>query len=95
MPCFNPEDVIFLTNKWDSIIDACDESATQREIKKTWETLKRQIKNQWAAVQEENIFRLNLKDVNISIHIFLYMLSKQRTQMMYCLIFFLFTVTMW
>lgn len=71
MPCFNPEDVIFLTNKWDTIIDACDESATQREIKKTWETLKRQIKNQWAAVQEENIFRLNLKDVNISNHIFL------------------------
>lgn len=65
MPCFNPEDVLFITNKWDAIVDACSENESETEIEtmETWETLKQQIKIQWESVKEENIFKLSLKDV--------------------------------
>lgn len=64
MPCFKQEDVIFLTNKWDTI-----KSDENMHDEKTviWEKTKMKIKQTWPFVKEEKIFRLNLKDVNINL----------------------------
>lgn len=60
MPCFDAEDVIFLTNKWDTVKG---EVSDEEEIEKTWNILQDDIKNNWKPVKEENIFRMNLTEV--------------------------------
>lgn len=69
MPCFNPEDVIFITNKWDSlnINDNGEDSSDDDEETKVWENIKENLKERWPSLREENIFRMNLKDVNLAI----------------------------
>lgn len=66
MPCFHPESVIFLTNKWDLVEAQADDEA---EVTKVWETLKTGLQRRWPSVREEHIFRLNLKQV---IYIYIY-----------------------
>lgn len=48
MPCFDPQDVIFVTNKWDQIeqnAEGSDEnSSDEDDVTKTWEALKADIK---------------------------------------------------
>lgn len=69
MPCFDPQDVIFITNKWDTIennAEGSDEnSSDDDDVKKTWEALKATIKKNWPSVKEENIYRMNLKDISM------------------------------
>lgn len=65
MPCFDPREVIFITNKWDTITSSTDDSSDEDEERKTWNTVMTNIKEQWPAVKVENIFKMNLKDVNI------------------------------
>lgn len=60
MPCFDPEDVIFITNKWDCIRSQLD---VEKEKEKVWEKTKRDIKRKWEFVKEEHIFRMNCLDV--------------------------------
>lgn len=60
MPCFDAEDVIFLTNKWDTVKG---EVSDEEEIEKTWNILQDDIKKNWKPVKEENIFRMNLTEV--------------------------------
>lgn len=71
MPCFDSQDVMFVTNKWDTIesnAEGSDEnSSDEDDITKTWKTLKANIKKHWPSVKEENIYRLSLKDVSINI----------------------------
>lgn len=64
MPCFDPRNVIFITNKWDTLYSE-DDSSDEDEETKTWNTLKDNIKRRWPSVKEELIFKMNLKDVNI------------------------------
>lgn len=60
MPCFHPESVIFLTNKWDLVeLQAEDEE----EVTQVWERLRSDLQRRWPSVKEEHIFRLNLKEV--------------------------------
>lgn len=66
MPCFDPRNVIFITNKWDTLFSE-DDSSDEDEETKTWNTLKSDIKRRWPSVREELIFKMNLKDVNIFI----------------------------
>lgn len=62
MPCFHPESVIFLTNKWDLVeLQAEDEE----EVPQVWERLKSDLQRRWPSVREEHIFRLNLKEVSV------------------------------
>lgn len=65
MPCLDPEDAIFITNKWDTIKTGTDEfgfgDGSDRE--KTWHTLKSMIHERWPAVKDENIFKLSLCEV--------------------------------
>lgn len=65
MPCFDPEDVIFITNKWDTIHVDDSESSDENDKTRTWKDLKEAIKDQWPKVKEDNIFRMNLKQVRI------------------------------
>lgn len=60
MPCFDPEDVIFLTNKWDTIKG---EVSDEEERNKTWEILQNDIKRNWKPVKDEQIFRMSLTEV--------------------------------
>lgn len=68
MPCFDPQDVIFITNKWDTIesnAEGSDEnSSDDDDVTKTWEALKATIKQNWPSVKEKNIYKMNLKDVS-------------------------------
>lgn len=61
MPCFDLEDVIFVTNKWDTIPKNDDSSEDDETY--TWKTLESDIKRRWPFVKEENIFRMNLVEV--------------------------------
>lgn len=63
MPCFDPRNVIFITNKWDTLYSE-DDSSDEDEETKTWTTLKTDIKRRWPSVREELIFKMNLKDVS-------------------------------
>ena len=65
MPCFDPRDVLFVTNKWDTIT-RCDSDSEEedRQKEKTWTYLKAKIERQWPYVEEEHIFKMNLKEVN-------------------------------
>lgn len=65
MPCFDPEDVIFITNKWDTIHVDDSESSDENDKTRTWKDLKKDIKDQWPKVKEDNIFRMNLTQVRI------------------------------
>ncbi|XP_078329880.1 transmembrane GTPase Marf-like [Crassostrea virginica] len=61
MPCFDPGDVIFITNKWDSINQ--DDSDSEDEEARTWEQYLFDIKSSWPQVTEKNIFKMSLKEV--------------------------------
>lgn len=67
MPCFDPEGVIFITNKWDTITlkkkDSDDDSDDDDEEIKTWESIKSDIERRWPAVKENNMFKMILTDV--------------------------------
>lgn len=62
MPCFDPEDAIFITNKWASIRNEDSEDEKDDKVN-TWETLKSNIQNLWPTVNVENIFKMDLKTV--------------------------------
>lgn len=66
MPCFNPENVIFITNKWDTIANDEEDSSDEDKETKTWNTLKDNIKRRWPSLKEEFIFRMNLREVIIN-----------------------------
>lgn len=61
MPCFDPKEVIFLTNKWDII--ETDDSFGVNEHEKTWKTIIGKLKNEWTFLNEENVFKVSLKQV--------------------------------
>lgn len=64
MPCFDPEDVVFITNKWDTIAKKdSDDDSDDDEIDKTWEILRENIKQSWPLAKDENIFRMSLTEV--------------------------------
>lgn len=66
MPCFDPRDVLFVTNKWDTITscDSDSDDEEDRQVEKTWKDLKSKIKKNWSEVKEENIFKMSLKHVH-------------------------------
>ena len=63
MPCFDLNDVIFITNKWDAINQEESDSDEEDEVTRTWEKTLSDIKSAWPNVNERNIFRMSLKEV--------------------------------
>lgn len=66
MLCFNLENVIFIINKWDIIVNEEEDSSDEDEEIKIWNILKDNIKWRWLLVKEEFIFKMNLRDVIIN-----------------------------
>lgn len=78
MPCFDPKDVIFVTNKWDTICcDDDEDEDNEAERDRTWRSLKSELKKEWPKVQEGNIFKLNLKEVT---HASIYTRGEQKVR---------------
>lgn len=67
MPCFDAEDVIFITNKWDSIRSQFD---VKKEREELWKTIKMDLKKKWPNVKDSHIFRMNFLDVRARIDLF-------------------------
>ena len=65
MPCFDPRDVIFVTNKWDTIPNEESDSEEEDEETKTWKNIRTEIKEKWPAVNEEYIYKLSLTEVPV------------------------------
>lgn len=63
MPQFKIEDVLFVTNKWDTIKCVVSDD---KERNSTWETLQKHIKDIWPDLNNKNIFRMNLIEVFIN-----------------------------
>ncbi|XP_062569208.1 uncharacterized protein LOC134231285 [Saccostrea cucullata] len=61
MPCFDPSDVIFVTNKWDVIYSSCEEDSDEDDVSLTWEKVKASIKKHWGSVKDDQIFQISLK----------------------------------
>ncbi|XP_056002375.1 uncharacterized protein LOC125662212 isoform X4 [Ostrea edulis] len=57
MPCFNPESVVFLTNKWDLI-------RTDKEKKVISARLEKRLFKEWHTMSSKNLFKVSLKEVN-------------------------------
>ena len=70
MPCFDPKNVLFITNKWDLLNKeskkSTNDSSDEEEESMTWKNILSEIKEQWPSVQEDHIFKMNLHDVSIS-----------------------------
>lgn len=69
MPCFDPRDVMFLTNKWDIVeSDSDDEDDKTNETgqDKTWTLIRNKLDNGWGSLEHNNLFRVSLKQVNQS-----------------------------
>ena len=70
MPCFDPKEVLFITNKWDAIRKEMDEdiddSLVEDEKAKVWKVLLCDIKDKWPSVKDGHIFKMNLLDVSIN-----------------------------
>lgn len=73
MPCLNAKDVIFLTNKWDTIKGEVND---EEERNKTWEIIQGDIKRYWRPVKDENIFRMNLTEVFTKGSLFTYIVAN-------------------
>lgn len=67
MPCFDAEDVIFITNKWDSIRSQFD---VKKEREELWKTIKMDLKKKWPNVKDSHIFRMIFLDVRARIDLF-------------------------
>ena len=65
MPCFDHKNVIFVTNKWDAIHQEESDSEEEDEETRTWKKTLSDIKSSWNEVNEKNIFRMSLKEVEI------------------------------
>lgn len=72
MPCFDPQDAIFLTNKLNNVKNVCyeDENDCEDEATETWRSLKDKIKESWTEVKEENIFKIDLQNVMDFLRVF-------------------------
>lgn len=58
MPCFDPRDVIFVTNKWDTIPKEESNSEEEDEETKTWKNIRTEIKA-YMACSERRIYIQN------------------------------------
>lgn len=61
MPQFKIEDVLFVTNKWDTIRCVVSDDKKRNS---TWETLQKLLKDIWPDLNIKNIFRMNLIEVS-------------------------------
>lgn len=70
MPRFDPREVLFLTNQWDSIDNAdlsSEEDGDVKNIKEDQQTRKdiqKQLEDGWCCFDVDNVFRVSSKQVS-------------------------------
>ncbi|XP_076108776.1 bacterial dynamin-like protein [Mytilus galloprovincialis] len=71
MPCFNPEDVMFLTNKWDIIepkeyssTDEEDNTEIENQHAETFRSINMKLKMGWPHINPKNIFRISIRQAD-------------------------------
>lgn len=64
MPCFDPQDVMFLTNKWDSVDNDSDDEEGESEQDKTMQEIQYKLEKGWGFISPKNLFKVSLKQVN-------------------------------
>lgn len=71
MPCFNPEDVMFLTNKWDIIepkeyssTDEEDNTEKENQHTETFRSINMKLKMGWPHINPKNIFRISIRQAD-------------------------------
>lgn len=77
MPCFDPSEIMILTNQWDIVkkneplFDEDDEgkSEIEDEHTKTWKFIQTKFENGWGLFNEENMFRVSLLQVNMIVQL--------------------------
>lgn len=71
MPCFDPREVMFLTNQWDIIhnddplSDEDSENEEDDQQTQTWKLIQSKLRKGWGWFNVENVFRISLRQVNI------------------------------
>lgn len=72
MPCFDPREVVFLTNKWDSLhnyytsSDEDEDSEGEKENHHalTWNLIQQKLTKEWDCFNNKKVFRISLEQVN-------------------------------
>lgn len=64
MPCFDPSDVLFLTNQWDCIDNEEHSSEEENEHTRTWKEIKNKLNNGWVKMKDDHLFQISLKQVS-------------------------------
>lgn len=64
MPCFAPEEVIFLTNQWDVITNTKTDENEEDEHTKTWNAITLKLEKEWPGFQTDRLFKISLKQVS-------------------------------
>lgn len=71
MPCFDPREVMFLTNQWDIIFndeypdeDKDGKSHKDSQKAQTWNLIQSKLKNGWGWLNSGNVFRVSLRQVD-------------------------------
>lgn len=71
MPCFDPREVMILTNQWDAIENDDSSSDEDEDCKskkedqhaETWKLIQRKFENAWCSFDVEKVFRVSLTQV--------------------------------
>ncbi|CAC5423698.1 unnamed protein product [Mytilus coruscus] len=63
MPCFEPEDVIFLTNQWDVIENTKGDGDEEDQHTKTWNKIQSKLDEGWPGFNTDRLFKISLKQV--------------------------------
>lgn len=68
MPCFEPEEVIFLTNQWDIIKNTKEDGDKEDQHTITWNKIQSKLEEGWPSFHTDRLFKISLKQVyNFSI----------------------------
>lgn len=63
MPCFDPKEVMFLTNQWDIINNIKEDGDEEDQHTKTWNKIKIKLEEYWPGVCTDQLYRISLIQV--------------------------------
>lgn len=64
MPSFDPDDVIFLTNQWDIIMNKKENWEEEDQHTQIMNLIHRQLEKGWPCFHIDRLFKISLKQVN-------------------------------
>lgn len=64
MPCFEPDEVIFLTNQWDIIKNIKNKGEEEDTHTRTWNQIQRKLQEIWPGLNTDRLFKISLEQVH-------------------------------